>query len=283
MEEITQYQDDLIRLFSRYGLQLGQGIMFLIIGNYIGNKLTKLIKVQIKKKSTNHSLIDFITSLTNIALKVIIFIGAIDMAGVETTSFVAMLGSAGLAIGLALQGSLANIAGGALLLTLRPFKKGDLIEANGHLGNVIEIGLFSTTIRTPRMRQVFLPNGGLAGGVIKNFSSEDLSRVDLPIGISYGANIKEARRVLMDVLNRDKRIIKQDGLPAVVVTNLGESSVDLEVRAFVSVNDYWDFRFETLEACKIALDQNDIEIPFPQRVLHLQSEKESLPLELQEY
>ncbi|AZQ65418.1 mechanosensitive ion channel [Flammeovirga pectinis] len=270
MEEITQYQDDILRLFSRYGLQMIQGIAFFWIGTKITKRITLIVNKQIKKKSTNHALIDFFTQLTSVSLTVIIFIGSIDMAGVETTSFIAMLGSAGLAVGLALQGSLANIAGGALLLTLRPFRKGEFIEVNGHLGTVIDVGLFATTIQTPKMRQVFLPNGSLAGGVIKNYSREGITRVDVPIGISYGADIKEARNVLLNVIMNDKRVLKDPEAPVVFVTNLGDSSVDLQLRAFVKIEDYWGFLFETLEECKIALDNNKIEIPFPQRVLHIE-------------
>lgn len=274
MEELAQYQDDLVRLFSRYGLNLIQGAAFFLIGNNIANRVVKLVTKQIKKKSQNHALIDFVTSLTAICMKVIIFIGAIDMAGVETTSFIAMLGSAGLAVGLALQGSLANVAGGALLLTLRPFKKGDFIEANGHVGNVIDVGLFATTIQTPKMRQVFLPNGSLAGGVVKNYSREGVSRVDVPIGVSYSADIQKARKVLIDVVKNDKRLAKGQPVPHVVVTNLGDSSVDLQLRAFVKVEYYWDFLFEALENGKMALDKNNIEIPFPQRVLHIEKGEE---------
>ncbi|ANQ49077.2 mechanosensitive ion channel [Flammeovirga yaeyamensis] len=272
----SKLQDQLTFVLTEYGLKAGMAILFLIVGFMIANKVAHIVANQVKRKSSdNHALIDFITSLVKIGLKVIILIAAIGIAGVETTSFIAMLGSAGLAIGLALQGSLANIAGGALLLTLKPMKKGELIEAQGHLGVVEDIGLFATSIVTPHRRHVFIPNGGLAGGVIKNYTREGFVRCDVPIGISYDSDIKKARQVLLDVIKDDKRVLTQPEAPVVWVTNLGDSSVDLQLRVHLKVDDYWAFLFETLEAGKIALDNNGIEIPFPQRVVHMKQEAEA--------
>ncbi|NLR90673.1 MULTISPECIES: mechanosensitive ion channel family protein [Flammeovirga] len=274
MENTSQLQEYVINFLSTYGVKAGQGLLFLIIGFYIANKVAHLVNEQIKKTSRdNHALIDFVTALTKIGLKVIIIVGAIGMAGVETTSFIAMLGSAGLAIGLALQGSLANVAGGALLLTLRPIKNGEFIEAQGYIGTVDEIGLFATTIITPHRRHVFIPNGALAGGVIKNFTREGFVRCDVPIGISYDSDIKKAREVLLGTIKDDKRVLQNPEKPVVWVTNLGDSSVDLQLRVHLKVEDYWEFLFETLEACKIALDNNGIEIPFPQRVVHMKQDE----------
>ncbi|OHX66028.1 mechanosensitive ion channel family protein [Flammeovirga pacifica] len=269
----SDFQDKLLSFITDFGLKAGMALLFLIIGFIIANKISYIVANQIKKKSSdNHALIDFVTSLIKIGLKVIILIVAIGIAGIETTSFIAMLGSAGLAIGLALQGSLANIAGGALLLTLKPIRKEELIEAQGHLGVVEDIGLFATSIVTPHRRHVFIPNGALAGGVIKNYTREGYARCDVPIGISYDSDIKKARQVLLDVIKDDKRVLSQPEAPVVWVTNLGDSSVDLQLRVHLQVDDYWAFLFETLEAGKIALDNNGIEIPFPQRVVHMKQE-----------
>ncbi|KXX72599.1 mechanosensitive ion channel family protein [Flammeovirga sp. SJP92] len=279
MEEISQYQEVItvstVNFVNQYAFKLLQALAILIIGFYIANKAGSFVSTQVKKKySDNKALVDFLVSITKIILKVIIVVAAIGQAGIETTSFIAMLGSAGLAIGLALQGSLANVAGGALILTLRPFKKGELIDAQGHLGVVSDIGLFATTIVTPHRRHVFIPNGALAGGVIKNFTREGFVRCDIPIGISYGANIQKAREILLDLANNDKRVLDNPEKPVVWVTNLGDSSVDLQLRVHVSVDDYWGVLFETTEAAKIAFDNADIEIPFPQRVVHMQKSED---------
>lgn len=279
MEDFTQYQEaftvSALQFMNEYAFKAVQALAILIIGFYLANKTGELVSGQIKKKSSNnHALIDFVVSITKISLKVIILLTAIDQAGVKTTSFIAMLGSAGLAIGLALQGSLANVAGGALVLTLQPFKRGELIEAQGYLGVVHDIGLFATTVITPHRRHVFIPNGALAGGVIKNYTREGFVRCDVPIGISYNSNIKQAREVLLDLIKDDKRVMKEPEVPVVWVTNLGDSSVDLQLRVHISVDDYWNFLFETTEAAKIAFDEAGIEIPFPQRVVHMQKDEE---------
>ncbi|MBB6461665.1 mechanosensitive ion channel family protein [Flammeovirga kamogawensis] len=270
LQDLSEFQTEAMHIVTVYGFKVVQALACLIIGFYIANKIGDVVASQVKKKSNNnHALIDFIVSLTKITLKVIIMVTAIGMAGVETTSFIAMLGSAGLAIGLALQGSLANVAGGALVLTLRPFKKGELIEAQGHLGTVEDIGLFATTIKTPHRRHIFIPNGALAGGVIKNYTREGFVRCDVPIGIAYDADIKKTRDVLLNIANNDKRVLRDPEEPVVWVVNLGDSSVDLQLRVHISVDDYWNFLFETTEAAKLALDDNGIEIPFPQRVVHM--------------
>lgn len=280
MEEISQYQElftaSALKFINEYAFKILQALSILIIGFYFSNKVGEFVSGQIKKKShDNHALVDFVVSLTKISLKVIIVVAAIQQTGVQTTSFIAMLGSAGLAIGLALQGSLANVAGGALLLTLRPFKKGELIEAQGHLGTVHDIGLFATNIITPHRRHIFIPNGGLAGGVIKNYSREGFVRCDVPIGIAYDANIKKAREVLLNLVKDDKRVLQEPEKPVVWVTNLGDSSVDLQLRVHISADDYWVFLFETTEAAKLAFDEANIEIPFPQRVVHMKQDQDN--------
>ncbi|NME69286.1 mechanosensitive ion channel family protein [Flammeovirga aprica] len=279
MEEISQYQDVIVvstmDFVNQYAFKLLGALAILIIGFFVANKAGNFVSTQVKKRySDNQALVDFLVSITKIIIKVIIIVAAIGQAGVETTSFIAMLGSAGLAIGLALQGSLANVAGGALILTLRPFRKGELIDAQGHLGVVHDIGLFATTVITPHRRHVFIPNGALAGGVIKNYTREGFVRCDIPIGISYGADIKLAREVLLGLVKDDKRINQEPEKPVVWVTNLGDSSVDLQLRVHISVNDYWNVLFETTEAAKLAFDEAGIEIPFPQRVVHMQKSED---------
>ncbi|MEM9687364.1 MAG: mechanosensitive ion channel domain-containing protein, partial [Bacteroidota bacterium] len=188
--------------------------------------------------------------------------------GVKTASFAVIIGAAGLAIGLALQGSLSNFAGGVLIMVFRPFKIGDLVEAQGELGNVKEIQIFTTTLVTPDNKTAIIPNGALSNGNIVNYSAEGKIRVDLIVGISYGSDIKKAREVLMTVMEEDDKVLA-DPAPGVFVAELADSAVNLAVRPYTTVEDYWDVYFGILEKCKMALDAAQIEIPFPQRDVHI--------------
>jgi small conductance mechanosensitive channel len=251
-----------------YAPKLALAIITLIIGLWIISGIRKLIQVSMKKSKVDPTLIPFLTSLVSWMLKVLLFISVASMIGIATTSFIAVLGAAGLAIGLALQGSLANFAGGVLVMIFKPYKVGDLIESQGHLGVVKEVQIFNTILLSPQSKRVIIPNGAVSNGSIVNYTVEGKIRVDLTIGVSYGADIDQTKAVLMDVLvNNDK--VMQDPAPFVGVSEMADSSVNFAVRPHCAPEHYWDVYFGVNEAMKKALDKNAIAIPFPQRDVHL--------------
>lgn len=237
----------------------------------IGLKFIRFFRIRLSsflERKYDPALQTFLTSLLDITLKVALIISVASMLGVQTTSFLAILGSAGLAIGLALQGSLANFAGGVMLLIFRPFKAGDFIDACGHMGTVKRLTIFHTILNTPDNRRIILPNGPLANSSITNFSAEERRRVDLTFGISYSDNIAVARDIILKVIENDPRVLS-DPAPMVAVHTLGESSVDLTVRAWTKTADYWPYYWDNMERIKVALEEGGLTIPFPQRDVHL--------------
>jgi small conductance mechanosensitive channel len=251
-----------------YAPKLALAILTLIVGLWVISVLRKLVTGSMKKSKVDPTLIPFMTSLVSWMLKVLLFISVASMIGIATTSFIAVLGAAGLAIGLALQGSLANFAGGVLVMIFKPYKVGDLIESQGHLGVVKEVQIFNTILLSPQSKRVIIPNGAVSNGSIVNYTVEGKIRVDLTIGVSYGADIDQTKAVLMDVLvNNDK--VMQDPAPFVGVSEMADSSVNFAVRPHCAPEHYWDVYFGVNEAMKKALDKNAIAIPFPQRDVHL--------------
>jgi len=220
------------------------------------------------KRKTDETLRPFVLSLLGWTLKIMLFISVIQMLGVATTSFIAVLGAAGLAIGLAFQGTLANFAGGALLLVFKPYKVGDLIEAQGQLGVVKEIQIFTTILLNPQNKTIILPNGAVSNGDITNYTCEGKLRVDLTIGVAYESDIKKAKDVLIATMEKDEKILK-DPAPFVGVSELADSSISLAVRPWATLEHYWDVYLGTLEACKNALDKAEVTIQFPQVDVHL--------------
>lgn len=218
-----------------------------------------------EKRSIDVSLRSFLSNLIGWALKIFLFVTVIGQLGIETTSFAAIIAAAGLAIGLALQGALANFAGGSLIMMFRPFKVGDYIEAQGIQGTVKDIEIFTTKINTIDNKEIIVPNGALSNGNIINYSSEDKRRVDITFGVSYDADIKETKEVLLSVINNTPYTLK-DPAPAVIVGELADSSVNFITRTWVNSADYWDANFLILENTKIALDKAGIEIPYPHAV-----------------
>ena len=248
-------------------------LVTLVVGLWIIKWATKLIRKGLKAREFDKTLQSFLADLVNALLKIILFISIVNILGIPTTSFVAILGAAGLAVGFALQGSLSNFAGGVLLLIFRPFKVGDFIEAQGFVGFVRALNIMVTTIESPDSKTVIIPNGPLANGPITNLTTRGYVRVDLVVGIGYGENIKLARKVLMEVMEADDRILK-DPAPSVNVLELADSSVNLAVRPYCSVDDYWGVYFSVYEKAKEGLDAAGIEIPFPQRVVtHINAPK----------
>lgn len=250
-----------------YAPKLLLAVAVLVIGLWIIKHITKLMKKMFEKKNTDASLRTFATSLVNIGLKALLLISVAGMIGIETTSFIALLGAVGLAVGFALQGSLANFAGGVLILIFKPFKVGDLIEAQGYLGHVRAINVFVTTLETPESKTAIIPNGPLANDPLTNFTKLGKLRVDLVVGVGYDTDIKHARDVLTQVMKNDDRVLA-DPAPVVMVLELADSSINLAVRPYTTPEHYWGVYFDTLEKVKEALDDASIEIPFPHRVVH---------------
>ncbi|WP_291864409.1 mechanosensitive ion channel domain-containing protein [Maribacter sp.] len=248
-----------------YGPKVIGAILIYIIGSWVIGKIVKLAGKAMSKKDYDESLQKFLLNLISWALKIFLIITVISTLGVETTSLAAVIAAAGLAIGLALQGSLSNFAGGVLLIIFKPYKIGDLIEAQGTLGVVKEIEIFTTKLVTPDNKLAIVPNGPMANGNIVNYTAEGKMRVDLTIGVGYGEDIKKAKEVLMRVLTSDPKVLK-DPAPSVNVSDLADSSVNFAVRPYATPDDYWDVYFGTLENCKIALDNAGIEIPYPHSV-----------------
>ena len=251
-----------------YGGKLLSAILVLVIGIWIINKLTRLVSNQSQKALPDETLAKFLSNIFEVVLKVLLVISAASMVGIETTSFVAVLGAAGLAVGLALQGSLSNFAGGVMVLIFRPFKVGDYVEAQGVEGVIQDIGIFVTTFETFDKRILIIPNGPLANGNIINHTQSDVRAVEIPIGIAYSDNIPDAKLALEAVLKNDVRVL-QDQDNVVAVVDLGSSSVDFLVRAFVKTEDYWSLFFDIRPLLKDAVEQAGCSIPFPQRDVHL--------------
>lgn len=251
-----------------YGGKLLSAILVLVIGIWVINKLTRLVSNQSQKALPDETLAKFLSNIFEVVLKVLLVISAASMVGIETTSFVAVLGAAGLAVGLALQGSLSNFAGGVMVLIFRPFKVGDYVEAQGVEGVIQDIGIFVTTFETFDKRILIIPNGPLANGNIINHTKSDVRAVEIPIGIAYSDNIPDAKLALEAVLKNDARVL-QDQDNVVAVVDLGSSSVDFLVRAFVKTEDYWSLFFDIRPLLKDAVEQAGCSIPFPQRDVHL--------------
>lgn len=247
-------------------------IIVLVIGLWIISILGKMIEKKMGHKKVDPSLRHFLASLIRISLKIILFITVIGMFGVQMTSFIAIIGAAGLAIGLALQGSLANFAGGVLILLFKPFVVGDLLEAQGHFGRVHKIKIFNTILKTMDNKTVIIPNGALSNGDMINYTTEPDRRVDMVFGIGYGDDIKKAQKVIEDVLKKNKKILKKPA-PQVRVSELADSSVNFVVRPWCKAEDYWDVNFWVTENIKLAFDKNKISIPFPQRDVHMHKGK----------
>jgi len=254
-----------MEFITEYGPRVIGAILIWIIGSWIIKKLVSGISKVMAKRNYDESLQKFLLNLIGWLFKIILILTILGTLGVETTSFAAILAAAGLAIGMALQGSLGNFAGGVLLMIFKPIKIGDLIEAQGELGVVKEIEIFTTKIVTPTNKEVIIPNGALSNGNITNYSTEGKLRVDLTIGVSYDADIKQTKEVLMKVLTDNPQVL-QDPAPSVNVSELADSSVNFAVRPYSTVADYWDVYFGTLEKCKVALDAAGIEIPYPHAV-----------------
>jgi small conductance mechanosensitive channel len=262
-------------LLVQFGGKVVVAIILLIIGFWIINRFTRFLNRIMLKREVDDSLRPFLVKILNISLKVIVLIPVISILGIATSSFLALLGSAGLAIGLALQGSLANFAGGVIILTLKPFSKGHFIKAQGEMGTVNKITIFSTVLKTPDNQTVYIPNGQLAGSTIMNFSEEETRRLVIDASIGYEDDIGKAKKVLSDVIEADSRILPEPA-PQVVVLSMADSAVIISLRVWVKTTEYWDIYFGLQEKIKLTFDKEGITIPFPQTTLNLSKEAELL-------
>ena len=260
-----EYIEKLENLLVEYTPKILVALAILVIGLFAINIVVKTTKNILKKRNVDVTLQKFLGDLISWALKLLLFITVIAKLGIETASFAAIIAAAGLAVGLALQGSLGNFAGGVLIMIFKPFKIGDLIEAQGEIGVVKEIEIFTTKLTGLSNKEIIIPNGTLSNGNIVNYSTEGTRRVDLVIGVSYDADIKETKKVLTDVLTSHAKVLK-DPAPSVTVLELADSSVNFAVRPWCKTADYWTVYFDVTEATKLALDKAGIEIPYPHRV-----------------
>lgn len=272
MEDISSMIMEYVTL---YGLRLLGALLLFVVGRWIAALARKIIERMLTKSEVDTTLVKFTGNLTYGLLMVVVVLAALNQIGVQTTSFVAIIGAAGLAIGFALQGSLSNFAAGIMLIVFRPFKVGDFIMAGGEAGIVEEIALFTTQMRSPDNKTIIVPNSGITGGNITNFSAKDTRRIDLVIGVSYQDDLKKVKAVLSDILTNDERVLK-DPAPTIGVVELADSSIDFAVRPWVKASDYWAVYFDTLQTIKERFDAEAISIPFPQRDIHVYRDASSL-------
>ncbi len=265
---ISPFKEGLIA----YGGKLVLAIVLLIVGFWIIKKITKIVKKILEKRNVDPTLLPFFIGILNYTLKILLIISIMSMVGIAMTSFIAILGAAGLAIGMALSGTLQNFAAGVMILLLKPFRNGDFIDAAGYKGVVDEVQIFNTILKTTDNRIVIIPNALLSNASLVNFSREDTRRVDFSFGIGYGDDIEKAKKIILDVVAKHGKALDTPA-PFVAIGNLGDSSVDITTRVWVNAPDYWDFFFYMNETVKKEFDKNGISIPFPQRDIHLIKEE----------
>ena len=260
--------DKVYQLLTVYGLRVIAAVAIFIVGRWVAKGVRKLVERIMARGKVDHTLITFTANLAYIGLLAFIVIAALGQLGIQTTSFIAVLGAAGLAIGLALQGSLSNFAAGFLLIIFRPFKVGDLIEGAGVFGVVEAIQIFTTQLKTADNKTVIVPNAKLTEDNIVNWTVKGTRRVDMVFGIGYEDDIDKARGLIADIIAQDKRILP-DPKPQIAVSELADSSVNFVVRPWTNVEDYWGVYFDLTEKVKKAFDANGVSIPFPQRDVHV--------------
>ena len=269
LQEIMNYA---IEITSNFGLKLLTALIVVIVGKQLVKILLKVIKVALEKANTEETVRIFVANLLNTVFTVIIFVAAINQLGVETTSIIALLGAAGLEIGLALQGSLANFASGILIVIFRPYKVGDYIEAGTNVGTVKDIQIFSTVLRTPDNKAIVVPNGSIMDGSITNYSEQPTRRIDIIASCSYEDDLDKVKQVLKTILDSEDRILTEPK-PQIAVSELAESSVNFIVRPWVNSSDYLPVMYSLLEQIKKTFDQEGISIPYPQSDIHIHEKK----------
>jgi len=260
-------------LINTYVIPWSINIAFAIVIFYIGKIVVKVItgilRKVLKKAKMDDILINFVSSIVSSVLLLFVIVAALDQLGVNTSSLIALVGAAGLAIGLALQGSLQNFAAGVMMIVFRPFKSGDFIEAGGVSGVVESISIFSTTMRTGDNCEIIVPNGSIYSGSITNFSKRETRRIDMVFGIGYDDDIRKAKDIMQSILEADERVLKEPEA-LIAVSELADSSVNFVVRPWVNSGDYWPTKFDLTEKIKLAFDENGISIPYPQMDIHME-------------
>ena len=259
---------ELKKYITEFGVHIIAAIAILVIGFWIAKLITKVLNKILRKRDVDPTLSGFLTSALKFTLYLFVIIAAVSRLGVETTSFIAILGAAGLAVGLALQGSLANVAAGLMLIFFRQVKVGQLIESAGTLGTVEKVGIFNTTLITMDNKVIYIPNAKLVNDNIINYTEKDTRRIDLVFGISYKDDIDKAKKLIISIFADESRILK-DPAPMIVVGELGDNSVNLFVRPWVNTQNFFDVKFSLIESIKKKFDEEKISIPFPQRDVHL--------------
>ncbi|MBD1398719.1 mechanosensitive ion channel [Pontibacter sp. JH31] len=258
------YSANITNFVMLYGMRLVSAFITLLVGLWVINRLNRMVFNLMVKKDVDVSLRPFLKSVMAVVMRVLLIILVIAQLGVEMTSFIAILGSAGLAIGLALQGSLSNFAGGVLILTIKPFRVGDYIEAQGQAGTVNMINIFNTVVKTPDNKTIFIPNGPLANSVVVNYTIESTRRVELKFAISVNNDIGKVRQILNDLIAADERVLPEPA-PVIVVTDFAEHSLTLSVRTWVNKENYWGFFWDMNERAKSAFEEQGIQMPVPRR------------------
>ncbi len=255
-----------------WGIKLVFALAIFIVGRMVVSAVVGFVRKLMLSRGTDEILVGFLTSIMRWVLLLFVIIAALSQLGVDTTSLVALLGAAGLAIGLSLQSSLANFASGVMLIIFRPFSKGDFVDAGGAMGVIEKISIFTTTMTTPDNKEVIVPNGAIIGGNITNFSARDTRRVDMVFGISYDDDLLKAKQLLQEIIDEDPRVLK-DPAPVIALGALNDSSVDFLVRPWAKSSDYWALLWDTTEKVKLKFDEAGISIPFPQMDVHLNKDE----------
>jgi len=250
-----------------WGINIIMALLTFIVGKYIVGVIANIISALMTRANVDNILVNFVHSIIKTMLLLFVIVASLNQLGVDTTSLIALIGAAGLAIGLSLQGTLQNLAAGVMLIIFRPFKDGDFIEAAGVLGTVEHIQIFNTIMRTGDNREIIVPNGSIFGGTITNFSAKTTRRVDMVFGIGYDDDIRKAKEIITNILDADDRVLS-DPAPLVAVAELADSSVNFNVRPWCKSSDYWDLYYDVHEKIKLAFDKQGISIPYPQMDIH---------------
>ena len=269
LEKLLEKLGPVFNYAIEYGIQLLGASIALLIGLWAIKKITRTSDKLMERNKVDASLRPFLRSLTSVVLKVLLVISVMTMLGIQMTSFIALIGAAGLAVGMALSGTLQNFAGGVMILIFKPFKAGDFIDAQGHMGIVKEIQIFNTILTTVDNKTIIIPNGGLSTNSMTNFSTQETRRVDFVFGIAYGDDLNKAKSIILDIAAKDARILK-DPEPFARLSELADSSVNITTRLWANAADYWDVYFDIMEAVYEQFNAQGINIPFPQMDVHIQ-------------
>jgi len=262
--------DNLINYVSVYGLNILAALVIFVVGRWLARVISNLLEKVLKTRNVDSTLASFLKNLVYYVLFIFVLLAVLAKLGIQTTSFIAVLGAAGLAVGMALSGSLSNFASGVMIVLFKPFKLGHFIDAGGAKGVVQEIKIFSTVLSSPDNVRIIIPNSQILSGNIDNYSVNPTRRVDLVVGVSYEDDLQKVKTILQEVVSSDSRVL-QDPALTVAVSELGDSSVNLVVRPWVNNGDYWPVYFDLTEKIKLELDKNGVSIPYPQRDLHIKT------------